>query len=106
MRKMRRYRDYLSEKLADRERAMGHIQAALEEYHKDGDALILRMALESVVDAQGGLDALSVQTGIDRSNLLKALSSDDNLHLDMLGKILSGLGFQLSVTEKPEEYPR
>ena len=54
-RKMRKYRDYLIEKLADREKAVSYLQTALEEYQTDGDMPALLLALRSVIEAQGGI---------------------------------------------------
>ena len=45
MREMRKYRDYLIERLSNREEAIGYFQAALEEYQNDGDTLALLIAL-------------------------------------------------------------
>ncbi len=52
---MRKYRDYLIEKLADREEAIAYLQTALEEYQSDGDTPAFLLALHSVVEAQGGI---------------------------------------------------
>ena len=52
---MRKYRDYLIEELADREKAISYLQTALEEYQTDGDMPALLLALRSVVEAQGGI---------------------------------------------------
>ena len=52
---MRKYHDYLIEKLADREKAVSYLQTALEEYQRDGDMPALLLALRSVVEAQGGI---------------------------------------------------
>ena len=54
-RKMRKYRDYLIEKLADREKAISYLQTALEEYQTDGNMPALLLALRSVIEAQGGI---------------------------------------------------
>ena len=54
-RKMRKYRDYLIEELADREKAISYLQTALEEYQRDGDMPALLLALRSVIEAQGGI---------------------------------------------------
>ena len=54
-RKMRKYRDYLIEKLADREKAVSYLRTALEEYQTDGDMPALLLALRSVIEAQGGI---------------------------------------------------
>ena len=52
MREMRKYRDYLIERLSDPEKAIVHLQVALEEYQKDGDTGALLIALESIAEAQ------------------------------------------------------
>ena len=52
---MRKYRDYLIERLSDREAAISYLQTALEEYQTDGDTAAFLLALRSVVEAQGGI---------------------------------------------------
>ena len=54
MRKMRTFSEYLMEVLADREEAIGFIQALLEEYHAFGSTTALLHGLRTVVEAQGG----------------------------------------------------
>ena len=46
---MRKYRDYLIERLSDREEAGAYLQTALEEYQADGDMATFMLALRSVV---------------------------------------------------------
>ncbi len=59
MREMRKYRYYLIERLSDPEKAIVHLQVALEEYQNDSDTFMLLKAFQSVLEAQG---ALSEQT--------------------------------------------
>ena len=99
MRKMRKFRDYLMETLADREEAIVHLEVALEEYQKDGDTFLLRMAFQSVVEAQGGLDEFAQRINTDPQDLLKVLSGNDKPDLDTIEAILNGLGCRLSVIE-------
>lgn len=99
MRKMRKFRDYLMEKLADREEAIVHLEVALEEYQKDGDTFLLWMAFQSVVEAQGGLDEFARRINADPQDLLKALSSNDKPDFDTIEAILNGLECRLSVIE-------
>ena len=54
MRKMIKYRDYLIEKLSDREEAVAYLQTSIEEYQKDGNIPALLLALQSIIEAQGG----------------------------------------------------
>jgi hypothetical protein len=49
---MRRYRDYLVERLADCEEAIVYLQTSIEEYQKDGDSVAFLIALQSIAKAQ------------------------------------------------------
>ena len=59
MREMRKYRYYLIERLSDPEKAIVHIQVAMEEYQNDGDTFMFLKALQSVLEAQGDLSELT-----------------------------------------------
>ena len=58
---MIKYRDYLIEKLSDREEAIAYLQTSIEEYQKDGDTLALLLALQSIIEAQRGRSELVLQ---------------------------------------------
>lgn len=60
MREMRKYRDYLIEKLSDHEESIAYLQTSLEEYQKDGNTSALLLALRSLAEAQGGRSELSL----------------------------------------------
>ena len=80
-RKMRKYRDYLIEELADREKAISYLQTALEEYQRDGDTAAFLLALRHA----------------DPQDLLRVLSSEDGMQIDTIGTVLNGLGCRLSI---------
>ncbi len=101
MRKMRTWHEYLIEKLADRERAIGHLEAILEDYYIFGNPAVVRDALRIVVEAQGGVSKLAKQTDMDPEVLSKVLSNEDIPLIDALGTVLNALGCQLSI--KPLE---
>lgn len=61
MRKMIKYRDYLIEKLSDREEATVYLQTSIEEYQKDGNTPALLLALQSIIEAQRGRSELVLQ---------------------------------------------
>ena len=61
MREMRKYRDYLIERLADPEEAVAYLQTSQEEYRKDDDAAAFLLALQSIAEAQAGNDRLVSQ---------------------------------------------
>ena len=56
MKKMRKFRDYLMEKLSELDTAMLHLEVVLEEYQNDGDAFGFLIGLRCVVEAQGGVN--------------------------------------------------
>ena len=97
MRKMGIWRDYLIEKLADRERAIGYLQAILDDYYIYGGAAVVLRALETVVKAQGGVSKIAKQIDMDPQLLSKVLSNEDTPLIDALGIVLKALGYQLSI---------
>lgn len=105
MRKMRTWREYLIEVLADREEAIGHLQAILEDYRIFRNSAVVRDALQTVVEAQGGVLKLAKQTDMDPQVLSKVLSNDDTPLIDALGAVLSALGYQLSIKPLESESP-
>ena len=101
MRKMRTLREYLIERLADKERAIGYLQAILDDYYIYGNPPVVLRALETVVKAQGGVSKLAKRTDMDPQLLSKVLSNKDTPLIDALGIVLKALGYQLSI--KPLE---
>ena len=97
MRKMRTWDEYLIEKLADRERAIGYLQAILDDYYIYGGPAVVRDALQTVVEAQGGISELAKQIDMDPQVLSKVLSNGDTPLIDALGTVLKALGYQLSM---------
>ena len=102
MRKMGIWREYLIEVLADREEAIGHLEAILEDYYIFGKPAVVRDALQMVIEAQGGVSELAKQSDMDPEVLSKVLCNDDIPLIDALGTVLNALGYQLSI--KPLEY--
>ena len=52
MRQMRKYRDFLVERLTDCEEAIAYFQTSIEEYQNDGDNAAFLIALQSIAKAQ------------------------------------------------------
>ena len=102
---MRTWREYLIEKFADREKAISYLQVALEEYQVDGDPAAFMLALQTVVEAQGGIHELANRIHTAPQTALKMLSSDNTPTLDTLGTILNALGWQLSIEPLKEAIP-
>ena len=105
MRKMGIWRDYLIEKLADQERAIGYLQAILDDYYIYGSHTVVLRALETVVEAQGGVSKVAKQVDMDPQLLSKVLSNEETPLIDALGIVLKALGYQLSIKPLESENP-
>jgi DNA-binding phage protein len=97
MRKMRTWDEYLIEVLTDRDEAIGHLEAILEDYQIFRNPAVVRDSLRIVVEAQGGVSELAKQTDMDPQVLSKVLSNSDIPLIDALGTVLGALGCQLSI---------
>lgn len=103
MRKMRALREYLIERLVDKERAIGYLQAILDDYYIYGGPTVVLRALETVVEAQGGVSKVAKQVDMDPEMLSKLLSNEDTPLIDTLGIVLKALGYQLSIAPVENE---
>ncbi|MYA99838.1 transcriptional regulator [Candidatus Poribacteria bacterium] len=97
MQKMGIWRDYLIEVLADRDEAIGYLQAILDDYYIYRSLAVVLRALETVVEAQGGVSKLAKQADMDPEMLSKLLSNEDTPLIDAFGIVLKALGYQLSI---------
>ena len=97
MRKLRTWRECLIERLTNRERAVGYLQAILEDYQIYKSPSVVLKALQTVIEAQGGVFELAKQTDMDPQHLCKMLSDEDIPLIDRLGTVLKVLGYQLSI---------
>ena len=103
MRKMRTWRECLIEDLADREEAIHYLQAILDDYYSLGQTLIVREALKTVVEAQGGISKLAQHTDIAPQTLEVVLSNTDTPLIDAIGVVLKALGYRLSIQPIADE---
>lgn len=101
MRKMRTWRECLIERVADPERAIGYLRAILDDYQIYRERTVVLRALQTVVEAQGGVSKVAKQVDMDPQLLSKVLSNEDTPLIDALGIVLKALGYQLSI--KPIE---
>jgi probable addiction module antidote protein len=93
--------EHLKSKLANRDRARGYLQLALEEFEQDGDMEAFLTALRSVAQAQGGIAHLAAESGLSRQHLYKALSKKGNPQLGTLSRLLRSLGYRIYLVEAP-----
>ena len=97
MKKLRTWREFLIEQLADREEAIGYLQVSLEEYLVDGDTSFFLKGIRNVVEAQGGIAKIAKQASIAPEAISKFLCSEDSLQLGTFSAILKALGWRLSI---------
>lgn len=96
-------REYLVEVLADPDEAIGHLEAILEDYQIFQNPAVVLNALQTVVEAQGGVSKLAKQADMDPEMLSKLLSNEDTPLIDALGIVLKALGYQLSIAPVENE---
>lgn len=94
--RLRRYEEYLDERLGDPARALGYLNACLE----GGDPNVFLLALRDVARARGGLAKLAEEASLNREHLYRMLSENGNPELRSLEALLDALGFRLSITLK------
>jgi len=92
MSKIKDYQEDLLKSLQDPQEAAAYLNAALEEAPK-----VFLLALRNVVEAWGGVGAVSKKTKLNRENLYRMLSKNGNPALYSLETLLKALGFKLSV---------
>ena len=97
MRKMRTWRECLIERLSNRERAIGYLQAILEDYQICKSPAVVLRALHTVVESQGGVFELAKQADIDPQVLSEMLSDKDIPLFNRLGSVLKVLGYQIAI---------
>ena len=97
MTKMGIWREYLIEKLADRESAINYLQAILEDYQIFEDSKVVLRSLHTVVEAQGGFSELAKQADMNPEILKKKITDVETPLIDALTTVLKALGYQLSI---------
>lgn len=98
MKKLRTWREYLIKRLAtDPSKASGYLQASLEDYQIYGNAAVFLLALQTVIESQGGISKLSKQIEMPQQTILEILNSDELPRVEILTAILNTLGCQISI---------
>ena len=87
------YQHYLISSLKDPKEAAGYLNAALEA----GDINVFLLALQNVIQAQGGVAALAKKTKKSRTSLYKTISEGGNPYLKNANELLFSMGMHLSV---------
>ena len=87
------YKKYLIESLKNPEEAAGYLNAALE----GGDISVFLLALQNVIQAQGGITKIAEKTQKSRTSLYKALTKTGNPYLKSTNDLLAALNMQFAV---------
>ncbi len=88
---------FLIEQLAEEEDMSSFLSAVMEEYESHGNAAIIQISLESIIEAKGGIAEVAKQTDIDPQILSDVLTNKESLHIDTLTTVLKAIGCRLSI---------
>ena len=100
MERSKEFNEYLIEKLKDPKRAVGYLNAVLEDC-KDGSKesqQLLLLAFKAVAEAQGGMTEMAKRAALSRESLYKALSKQGNPKLTTLTALVGAMGFELKLS--------
>jgi probable addiction module antidote protein len=86
--------DWLLEKLKDAQFAAEYLNAAIE----DDDPKTYLTALRKVVEARGGMAAVTQKTDLSRETLYRTLSSRGNPTIKTLTAVLKATGLRFGVS--------
>ena len=88
---------FLVEQLKEHGDVSGYLAAVMEEYQIHGNLAIVQLALQYVVEAQGGISELAKKIDIESDLLSEVLESTKAPKIDTLRTVLSALGCCLSI---------
>jgi probable addiction module antidote protein len=100
MERSKDFDEYLIEKLKDSKRAVGYLNAVLEDC-KDGSKesqQLFLLAFKAVAEAQGGMTEIAKKADLGRESLYKALSKQGNPKLTTLTALVSAMGFEFRIS--------
>ena len=89
---------FLIEQLAEQGDMSGYLSAVMEEYQIHGNVVTIQIALQSVIEALGGISELAKKTDIEPQVISEVLTSTEAPRIDTLRTILTALGCSLSIT--------
>ena len=84
MREYRTWREFLKEELANPEAAIDYLQVSLEEYQVAGDTSFFLQEVQTVIEAQGGVEEIAKRTAMAPETLSKSFQATRHLILTPL----------------------
>lgn len=97
--KLKSMHESLDHDLQDPEYAILYLNDALHE----GSLEEFYLALKNIIQANQGMTQIATTTELGRESLYKVLSETDNPQFSTISKILSSLGFQISIERNIED---
>lgn len=88
---------FMVEQLAELEDVSGYLDAVIEEYQVHENLAIIQLALQYVVEAQGGISELAKKIDIEPDLLSEVLDSTKTPKIDTLSTVINAFGCQLSI---------
>ena len=88
---------FIVEQLKEQGDVSGYLDAIIEEYQIHQDLAIIQLALQYVVEAQGGISELAKQVDIESDLLSEALENTKASRIDTLRTVLRALGCRLPI---------
>ena len=88
---------FLVEQLREQEDVSDYLAGIMEEYQIHGNIATVQLALQYVVEAQGGIPEFAKKTGIETKILSEALETTETLKISTLRTIFNALGCCLSI---------
>ena len=85
------FKDYLLKDLTQPEFAKGYLEAALQDFDREGNIEILLLSMKDIAEAQGGIEELVAGTNLSPQALTYLLSPEHPPQLDKVLEILSTL---------------
>ncbi len=89
---------FLVEQLKEQGDVSGYLDAVIEEYQVHENLAIIQLALQYVVEAQGGISALVKKIDIEPRLLSEVSDSTQTPKIDTFRTVLNAFGCQLSAS--------
>ena len=96
------HEDFIQEQLQEVDFQKDYLRETIIEFAQDGDYNEFYRSLEQIIKARGTVKEFAEKTGLNRANLLDLLhgKTQTSPNFRTILKILDGLGYALTVTEK------
>ena len=95
MRHYKSYKEHLIEKLKDPKYASAYLNACLEESFETKDMGIFQLAVRDVVEAHGGVSAISSKMNVNRESFYRSLSHKGKARFSTLANTIKACGLDL-----------